>query len=130
MSLQTLTRAAESDLEPIEIYKVLAEVSNLPKWAPAFADSIESTDKTHFRVTKNGDSFNTELFLHPTALAVDYIREMADNRRGGAYIRVTPRPLGGSTVIITVPIAPTANEADVARVLEEELAEIIRLARP
>lgn len=130
MSPQTVTRATESDLEPIEIYKVLAEVSNLPKWAPAFADAIERIDDRHFRVTKNGDTFNVELFLHPAALAVDYIREMADNRRGGAYIRVTPRPLGGSTVIITVPLAPTANEADVAKVLQQELAEIIRLARP
>ena len=71
-----------------------------------------------------------ELFLHPATLSVDYIREMADNRRGGAYIRVTPRPLGGSTVIITVPIAPTTNETEVAKVLEQELAEIIRLAQP
>ncbi|WP_263416598.1 hypothetical protein [Terriglobus albidus] len=130
MALQTVTRAAESELEPINIYNVLTDVSNLPKWAPAFADAIERIDATQFRVTKNGDSFNAELFLHPTALAVDYIREMADNRRGGAYIRVTPRPLGGSTVIITVPLAPTADEADVAKVLEQELAEIIRLARP
>ena len=129
MPLQTVTRAAESDLEPIEIYNVLAEVSNIPKWAPVFADAIERIDNTHFRVTKNGDSFDMELFLHPSALAVDYIREMSENRRGGAYIRVTPRPLGGSAVIITVPIAPTSNEADVARVLEQELAEIIRLAQ-
>jgi hypothetical protein len=130
MPLQTVTRAAESDLEPVKIYNVLAEVGNLPKWAPAFADAIERLDDTHFRVTKNSDSFNMGLFLHPSALAVDYIREMADNRRGGAYIRVTPRPLGGSTVIITVPIAPTTNESDVAKVLEQELAEIIRLAKP
>lgn len=129
MPLQTVTRAAESELEPLEIYNVLANVSNIPKWAPVFADAVARIDNTHFRVTKNGDSFNMELFLHPTALAVDYIREMADNRRGGAYIRVTPRPLGGSTVIITVPIAPTTNEADVAKVLEQELAEIIRLAQ-
>jgi hypothetical protein len=130
MPLQTVTRAAESDLEPTEIYNVLAEVSNIPKWAPVFADAIESIDNTRFRVTKNGDSFNMELFLHQSALAVDYIREMADNRRGGAYIRVTPRPLGGSAIIITVPIGPTTNEADVAKVLEQELAEIIRLAQP
>jgi len=129
MPLQTVTRAAESDLEPTGIYNVLADVSNLPKWAPAFADEIERIDDTHFRVIKNGDRFNVELFLHPSALAVDYIREMADNRRGGAYVRVTPRPLGGSAVIITVPLAPTANEADVAQLLEQELGEVIRLAR-
>jgi len=129
MPLQTVTRAAESDLEPIEIYNVLAEVSNIPKWAPVFADSIERIDTTHFRVAKNGDAFNMELFLHPSALAVDYIREMADNRRGGAYIRVTPRPLGGSAVIITVPIGPTTNEAEVAKVLEQELADLIRLTQ-
>jgi hypothetical protein len=129
MPIQTVTRAVESDSEPIEIYNVLAEISNIPKWAPVFADSIERIDDTHYRVTKNAETFNLELFLHPSAGAVDYIREMPNNRRGGAYIRVFPRPLGGSAVTMTVPIGPNTNESDVARTLEQELTELIRLAR-
>ena len=60
---------------------------------------------------------------------VDYIREMPNGRRGGAFIRVTPRPLGGSSITMTVPIAPNTTEADVAKVLEQELADLDQLAR-
>lgn len=66
---------------------------------------------------------------HRSAGTVDYIREMASNMRGGAYIRVTPRPMGGSTVTMTVPLAPNTTESAVADVVDEELAELLRLAR-
>lgn len=129
MSTQTVTRATESDLEPGRLYNVLAEVSNIPKWAPAFADSIEHIDDTHYRISKNGEVFNIEVSLHPSARAVDYIREMPNGKRGGAYIRVMPRPLSGSTITITVPIGPNAVESDVAKVLEQELADLVQLAQ-
>jgi hypothetical protein len=129
MPNQTVTRTVESDSEPIEIYNVLAQVSNIPKWAPVFAEAIERIDDAHCRVTKNGEIFNLEVFLHPSAGTVDYIREMPNNKRGGAYIRVIPRPLGGSAISMTVPIGPNTNESDVAKTLEDELAELIRLAR-
>ena len=129
MPNQTATRTVESDSEPIEIYNVLAQVSNIPKWAPVFADAIEPIDDTQFSVTKDDATFKMELVLHPSAGTVDYVREMPNNKRGGAYIRVTPRPLGGSTITMTVPIGPNTNESEVGRTLEQELAELIRLAR-
>jgi hypothetical protein len=129
MPNQTITRTVESNSEPIEIYNVLAQVSNIPKWAPVFADAIERIDDAHYSVTKNGEIFNLEVFLHPSAGTVDYIREMPNNKRGGAYIRVIPRPLGGSAISMTVPIGPNTNESDVARALEQELADLIQLAR-
>ncbi|WP_150132946.1 hypothetical protein [Acidisarcina polymorpha] len=104
MQTQTVTRSIESDLEPGGLYDILAEVSNIPKWAPVFADAIERVNDTYYRITKNGETFNLEVFLHPSAGAVDYIREMPNGRRGGAYLRVMPRPLGGSTLTMTVPI--------------------------
>jgi hypothetical protein len=128
MPTQTVTRSAESDFEPDKLYNVLVEASNIPRWAPVFADAIERIDNTHYRATKNGDIFSLEVFLHPSARAVDYIREMAEGRRGGAYIRVTPRPLGGSTITITVPIGPDTAETAVAKILEQELHDLIRLA--
>lgn len=128
MPIQTVTRAAESDIEPDKIYNVLAEPSNIPKWAPAFADAIESTDDKRYRVRKNEDTFLVEVALHPSACAVDYLREMPGGKRGGAYIRVTPRPLGGSTITITVPMGPASTEAGVAKILEQELTDLIQLA--
>ncbi len=128
MLTQTVTRSFECDLEPGELYNVLADVRNIPKWAPAFADMIECIDQTHCRATKNGEDFPLEVSLHPTAGAVDYTREMPNGKRGGAYIRVTPRPLGGSTITMTVPIGPNATESGVANVLEQELADLVQLS--
>ncbi len=127
MSVQTVTRAIESEIEPEGIYRFLAEASNIPRWAPVFADSIEHVNGAQYRVTKNGESFPLEVFLHPSARAVDYLRQMPQGRHGGAYIRVMPRPLGGSTITMTVPIGPSATEAAVAKTLEQELADLIRL---
>ena len=76
MANQTVTRAAECDLEPGGIYDVLAETSNLPKWAPGFADAIERIGDGQFRVTKGGSSFRVEVALHQSAGTVDFIREM------------------------------------------------------
>ena len=129
MKTQTVTRSIESDLEPRKLYDVLADVSNIPKWAPVFADSIDRIDETHCSVSKNGETFRLEVFLHPSAGAVDYLREMPNGKRGGAYIRVTPRPLGGSTIVMTVPVAPISIESDVAKVLEKELSDLIQLAQ-
>ena len=128
MHIQTVTSAAESDLEPRKLYSVLAEASNIPQWAPAFADAIERIGDTRYRVTKNGQEFHVDVSLHPSAGTVDYIREMAGGKRGGAYIRVTPRPLSGSTVTITVPLGPNTTASAVADTLKQELADLIRLA--
>ena len=128
MPSQTVTHAAETDLEPRRIYNILAEASNIPKWAPVFADTIEQIDDVRYRVGKNGETFNLEVTLHPSAGAVDYIREMPNGKRGGAYLRVTPRPLGGCTIAMTVPIGPTAIESEVAKVVEQELADLVQLA--
>ena len=129
MPIQTVTRIVESEFSPIEIYDVLAEVSNIPKWAPVFADATERIDDTHYKLTKNGEAFNVEIFLNASAGTVDYLLEMPNNKRVGAYIRVMPRPLGGSTVTMTVPLGPNTSEDDVAKVLERELAELLRLVR-
>lgn len=127
MSIQTVTRAVESDVEPDQLYRFLAEVTNIPRWAPVFADSVERVNDAQYRVTKNGETFTLEVFLHPSAHAVDYLRQMSQGRRGGAYIRVMPRPLGGSTITMTVPIGPSATEAAIGKTLDQELADVIRL---
>jgi hypothetical protein len=128
MAHQTVTRTTECDFEPGSVYDVLADTTNLPKWAPVFADAIQPIDDMRYRVTKNGQEFDIEVPMNPAAGTVDFIREMPNGKRGGAYLRVMPRPLGGCTIVMTVPIGPATNESEVARVLEQELADLVQLA--
>lgn len=127
MSSQTVTRTIESDFEPNLIYLKLTDVSLLPQWAPVFADKVERGHETTFRVTKGSDAFDMELMANESTLTVDYVREMGNGRRAGAYIRVMPRPLRGSVVAMTVPVGPNATFAQVATVLEQELEALIKL---
>jgi hypothetical protein len=129
MQQQTVTRATESSSDPAEVFRFLSEAKNIPRWAPVFADAVESVGGSRYRVTKNGEAFEIELVANHATGTVDYLREMAGGKRGGAYIRVTPRPMGGSSITMTVPIAPNASAADVARVLEQELADLGRLSQ-
>ena len=129
MTPQTVTRVTECDLEPGNVLSVLGDAGNLPKWAPVFADAVERVDGARYRVTKNEATFGIELTTHPSAGTVDFIREMPNGRRGGAYLRVMPRPLGGCTITMTVPIGPTTSESEVAKVLSQELTDLVQLAR-
>ena len=129
MPPQTLTHAVETESEPENLFKLLSEVENIPRWAPIFADTIERIGDSRCRVVKNGEAFELEVFTNEAACTVDYILEMPGGRRGGAYIRVTPRPLGGSSVSMTVPIAANTTADDVAKILEQELVELVHLAQ-
>ncbi len=59
---------------------------------------------------------------------VDYLREIAPGREGGAYIRVIPRPGGGSVVVMTVPLIPDTEPAAITATLRDELNTLISLA--
>lgn len=127
MSVQTVTRAIESPLEPEHIYRKLTNVFLIPRWAPVFADKVEHVQGNLYRLTKGGDVFNLELITSESGLTVDYLRSMANGKRGGAYIRVTPRPLNGSVVVMTVPVGSNTSPDQVAEGLEQELAALIGL---
>ncbi len=58
---------------------------------------------------------------------VDYLREIAPGRKGGAYIRALPRPGGGSVVVMTLPIVPGAQPAVIAATLRDELTALVSL---
>jgi hypothetical protein len=127
MAEQTVTRAIESNVEPRLLYVKLANALLIPQWAPVFAEKVEHVHGTAFRVTKDSDVFDLELIANDSSLTVDYLRDMAGGKRGGAYIRVMPLPSRGSVVSMTVPVGPNAKPAQVAAVLQQELEALIKL---
>lgn len=127
VTTQTVTRTIESDVDPGILYRVLINASLLPRWAPLFADKVEPAHPSSFHVTKGADTFDIALLANNSALTVDYLRDMPNGERGGAFLRVMPRPLGGSVVTMTVPVAPNTTPSQVAEVLEQELETLINL---
>jgi len=127
MHLRTVTRTIESDLEPATILNILTNPKRLPEWAPVFADTIEADGPNGWRVSKDGSNFRLEVAVSRPSGTVDYLRDMGPGKRGGAYIRVLPRPAGGSVVVMTVPVAPGLKPDDVVAVLEQELAALVEI---
>lgn len=58
---------------------------------------------------------------------VDYLREVAPGIENGAYLRVTPRPGGGTVIVMTVPLGTGVDAAEVAFTLRAELAALVTL---
>lgn len=125
---RTETQSAESDALVADVLAVLANAARIPQWAPVFADEVSGDSRSGWLVTKDGQAFTLRVAAVPAAGTVDYLREVAAGREGGAYLRVIPRPGGGSVIIMTLPVPPGADPAATAAVLAGELAALAALA--
>jgi hypothetical protein len=125
---RTETQSMESPVEPRGIVAVLADPRRIPDWAPAFADLVTGGPPSGWRARKNGQAFALRLRTEKQAGTVDYLREIAPGQEGGAYLRVIPRPGGGSVVVMTVPLRPGAAPAASTAALRDELTQLISLA--
>jgi len=127
MDDRTQTSATETAAGPA-VLALLGDASQLPAWAPGFADTVTSEGGSRWRAVKDGRAFAVRTAVNPEAGTVDYVREIAPGREGGAYLRVIPRPGGGSVVIMTLPVTPGADAAAVGAILGDELAALKALA--
>ena len=125
---RTETQSAESDAPVADIVALLADAGRLPEWAPGFADEVRDDARTGWQVTKDGRIFTLQVAVSLDAGTVDYLREVAPGRIGGAYLRAIPRPGGGSVIVMTLPLLPGADPASTAATLAAELTALVSLA--
>ncbi len=123
-----MTGSIESNADPDVVVVMLANPSHIPDWAPAFADAVIDDGQSGWRATKGGQDFALRVITKRDAGTVDYLREIAPGREGGAYIRAVSRPGGGSVVVMTLPVVPGADPAAIAATLRDELKALVDLA--
>jgi hypothetical protein len=121
MSSDTLTSSIETETAPEVVIEVLTDPRLIPRWAPGFADRVEAEEQGHWKVTKGEKTLYLEVVVFRSAGTVDYLREVAPGKKGGAYIRVLPRPRGGSVVVLTLPIPNDVSAEETASTLYQEL---------
>ena len=128
MDRRTEAQSIESEADPEAVVALLAQPSRIPEWAPAFADVVIEEDRSGWRAIKDGREFKLRVVVNRDARTVDYLREVAPGREGGAYVRAVPRPGGGSVVIMTLPLLAGVDPADTSATLRDELNALARLA--
>lgn len=128
MDSRTETQSVESHIDPEAIVALLTDPRHIPDWAPAFADVVTGDGQSGWRATISGQDFALRVAVNQDAGTIDYLREIAPGREGGAYIRVVPRPGGGSVVVMTVPLIPGTEPAAIAATLRDELNAMVNLA--
>ncbi|MHB8293772.1 MAG: SRPBCC family protein [Acidimicrobiales bacterium] len=128
MDRRTETLSIESEADPDAVVGLLAEANRIPEWAPAFADTVIGDDRSAWRAMKDGRAFDLRVVVSRDSRTVDYLRELAPGREGGAYIRAVPRPGGGSVVIMTLPLLAGVDPANTSAILRDELDALARLA--
>ena len=65
--------------------------------------------------------------MNEDAGTVDYLREVAPAREGGAYLRAVPRPGGGTVIVMTLPLLPDTDLEDISTTPTAELAALADL---
>lgn len=128
MDRRTETQSIESEADPEAVLALLAQPSRIPEWAPAFADVVIGEDSSGWRAVKDGREFGLRVVVNHGTRTVDYLRELTPGREGGAYIRVVPRPGGGSVVVMTLPLLAGVDPVDTSAILRDELHALARLA--
>jgi len=126
-SARTETQSIESDVAPDAVVALLADPRRLPEWAPAFADTVAGDAQSGWRAIKDGRPFELRVATSTDARTVDYLREVAPGREGGAYLRAVPRPGGGSVIVMTLHVPSGSDLAVVAATLRDELGALAEL---
>jgi hypothetical protein len=127
---RTETQSIESDASVAAVVAFLADAGHIPLWAPAFADVVSRAESSGWRATKDGREFELRVVVDQDAGTVDYLREVAPGREGGAYIRAVPRPGGGSVIVMTLPLLADVDPADTTATLSRELTALVSLIEP
>lgn len=127
VTTRTVTQSAETDVQPDAMLAVLMDPRHIPRWAPAFADAVEADGHDGWRVRKDGSAFSLQVVAVQSSRTVDYLREIAPGKQGGAYLRVLPRPGGGSVVVMTLPVPAGVNAETVSQLLSQELKALVDL---
>ena len=105
----------------------IVDLWRIPDWAPAFADTVVGDAQAGWRASKDGREFAVRVAVDKDAGTVDYLREVSPGREGGAYLRAVPRPGGGTVIVMTLPLLPDVDPADVAATLTAELSALAEL---
>ncbi|MGN6621801.1 MAG: hypothetical protein ACTHKR_12160 [Sphingomonas sp.] len=124
---RTVTVAIEIDHEPASVFRLASTVTYLPQWAPEFADRVTKGAGDDWIITKGDSQFSIHVEADPTRGTIDFLREVAPGQVGGAYLRVMPRPGGGSVVAMTLPVPPSGSANKVVAVAKRELLALSAL---
>jgi hypothetical protein len=128
MKARTVTRSLETDAEPDAILEVLADARHLPQWASGFADAVAAGPDGDWLVSKDARVFSIRVEFERSRGTVDYVREIAPGKKGGAFLRVLPRPDGGSVAIMTLPVSVGGGDAfALAAVMDQELRALVEI---
>jgi hypothetical protein len=126
MKIMTITRSIETEVDPDAILDILADARHLPQWASGFADAVAAGPDDDWLVTKDGRVFSIRVEVERPRGTVDYVREIAPGQKGGAFLRVLPRPGGGSVVLMTLPLSAVGGDAMVVTaLLDQELHALV-----
>lgn len=124
---RTVTRSVETDPSPELVLQFLSDPQRIPQWASGFADRVDADGGGGWRVTKGDKTFSLEVVASVPAGTVDYLRQITPDQKGGAFLRVLPRPRGGCVIVMTLPVVPGATVEETTTILDQELQALTKL---
>jgi hypothetical protein len=85
---------------------------------------MDVDENDFWKITKGDKTFQIEVVSSQSAQTVDYLRELAPGKKGRAFLRVLPRPRGGSVIVMTLPVVPGTSAEEASTILDQELRQL------
>jgi hypothetical protein len=89
--------------------------------------TIDVDAESGWTAIKDNRQFSIRVAIDPSTGCLDILREITPGEKGGLYMRILPRPGGGSVVVATIPIVPTSSPERTSSILADELDRIAML---
>lgn len=125
--LPVATRSRSIAADPQAVLDLIADPTNLPRWAPGFATSVREGPEATWTVTTGERSATVRVAVSRASGTVDLLP--VGGRPGGAYLRVLANG-GGSELVFTLvfpaTVATPAVDAQMA-IVAAELDTVRRL---
>jgi uncharacterized protein YndB with AHSA1/START domain len=124
LSGRSETRTITIDAPPPEVFALVADAHNLPRWAPAFARAVRPAGNDWIIVTSEDREGRLTVRASPEHGTVDLLA--TDDPRRGAFSRVLPNG-HGSEYVFTLFFPFDTDDAAITRqmnIVKDELAAV------
>lgn len=119
------TRSLSIAASPATVHGYVADVQNLPKWAPSFAAAVRPSGE-HWTVTQGGTEFDVAVLADRERGTIDLVS--ATDHKRGAFMRVLPNG-DGSELLFTLFFPSDAPEDAIDAQMTTVDAELAAIRR-
>jgi len=113
-----------------DVFRFVAEMRNMPRWAPAFAPRVEQCADGSWDIVREEERIPIRQVRSRRLGVVDFVRKPDEAAARGAFVRMIALSADECAVVMAVPVANGQDSERLQQSIEEELAALREILSP